>query len=62
VDKPIITYTPRPETTPEAEISALARVYRIVLDSRNAKEAAPRQSCPEDERKDQHALTYPNCT
>jgi hypothetical protein len=32
VDKESITYAVRPEATPETEISALANVYRFVLD------------------------------
>jgi hypothetical protein len=31
-----IQYTPRPDATPEAEISALAAVYRFVLFESNA--------------------------
>jgi hypothetical protein len=58
-----IRYTSRPDATPEAEISALANVYRFVLDRRAKKEAAPRQSRPDDARKDdQDAGTYTHCT
>jgi hypothetical protein len=42
-----ITYTPRPDTSPGAELSALAAVYKFVLDCRAKKEAAP-ESRPED--------------
>jgi hypothetical protein len=56
---PRITYTPRPDATPEAELSALVTVYRIVLGAQ--KEAAP-ESRPDDARKDQDAGTYPHCT
>ncbi len=42
---PAISYEPRADTTPEAEIAALAAVYKLVLDS---KKAAPRQSGPDD--------------
>ena len=31
MDKPRVTYTPRPDATPEAELSALAAVYRFLL-------------------------------
>jgi len=31
VDNPRITYTPRPDATPEAELSALAAVYRFLV-------------------------------
>jgi hypothetical protein len=34
-----IRYAQRPETTPEAELSALANVYKFVLDRRARKEA-----------------------
>jgi hypothetical protein len=40
VDKPAITYTPPPNATPEAEISALASVYKFVLNCHAMKEAA----------------------
>ena len=40
-----ITYTVRLDATPETEISTLANVYRFVLERR---EAAPRQSRPDD--------------
>jgi hypothetical protein len=35
-----LTYTPRPDTTPEAEISALASVYRFIIDSHANTNAA----------------------
>jgi hypothetical protein len=38
---PSITYAPRPDVTPEAEVSVLANVLRYVLDCRAKKEAAP---------------------
>jgi hypothetical protein len=40
-----IFYDARPDATPEAEISALASVYKLCLDK---KEAAPRQSRPDE--------------
>lgn len=52
MSNPRITYTPRPDATPEAELNALVAVYRLILDS---KKAAPRQSRPDDVRKDQDA-------
>jgi hypothetical protein len=39
-DSPPTFYTPRPDTTPEAEVNALANVYRFILDSRAKKMAA----------------------
>jgi hypothetical protein len=47
---PRITYTPRPAAAPEAESSALANVYRFVLDSAN-KNAAGVTSTNGDETK-----------
>jgi len=34
---PRITYTPRPDATPEAELSALAAIYTLVLSNSQAK-------------------------
>jgi hypothetical protein len=31
MDSPRLTYSPRPDATPEAEVSALASVYRFLL-------------------------------
>ncbi len=56
-----ITYATRSDVTPEAEISALAACYKLLLDNAKKKEAAP-ESRPEDERNDQDALTYTDCT
>jgi len=39
VDKPNITYASRPGATTQTEISALANVYRFVLDSANRNAA-----------------------
>jgi len=37
-DAPNITYTPRPDATPEAELNALCAVYKFVLfDSQASK-------------------------
>ncbi len=57
-----ITYSASVETTPEAEASALAHIYRYIIDCRAMKKEAAPESRPEDERKDQHALTHPDCT
>jgi hypothetical protein len=44
-----IVYLQRPDAgAPEAEISALSNVFRFVLDCRVKKEAALRQSRPDD--------------
>jgi len=39
MSSPRVTYTPRPDATPEAEISTLANVYRFVLDFANKNAA-----------------------
>lgn len=39
MSEPRITYTPRPDATPEAEQSALAAVYRLVISHAQEKEA-----------------------
>ena len=43
---PAISYAPRPDVATEAEVSALANVYKFVL-GRAKKEAAP-ESRPDD--------------
>jgi hypothetical protein len=40
VSAPRITYVPRPDATQEAELNALASVYRFILDCRAKKNAA----------------------
>ena len=37
---PRITYVPRPDATPEPELSALASVYRFIIDSHANTNAA----------------------
>jgi hypothetical protein len=37
VSTPRITYTPRADATPEAELSALAAIYTLVLSNSQAK-------------------------
>ena len=39
MSSPRIIYTPRPDATPEAELSTLANVYRFLLDSANKNAA-----------------------
>lgn len=42
---PAIEFTPHPEATPETELSSLAAIYRLVLNSRAQKETVePRQA------------------
>jgi hypothetical protein len=45
VDKPSVTYIPRPDATPEAELNVLANVYRFILDCHRNKTAAEPDSC-----------------
>jgi hypothetical protein len=40
-----IRYAPRPDATPEAELDALAAVYRFILDCRAMRLAAESGSC-----------------
>ena len=44
---PVITYAPRPDATAEAEIGALANVYKFLMDCRARKEAT-RPGSPDD--------------
>jgi hypothetical protein len=43
--KPTVTFTPRPDATPEAEVNVLANVYRFILDCHAKKMAAEPDSC-----------------
>ncbi len=43
-----IVYTPRPDATPETEISALADAYRLILDSAKKRGRLPDKSGPDD--------------
>jgi hypothetical protein len=45
MDSPRITYTSRPDATPEAELNVLANVYRFILDCHAKKMAAEPDSC-----------------
>ena len=40
MNDPRIIYTPRPDATPESELSALAAVYKFLLNRRVGREAA----------------------
>jgi len=42
------TYVPRPDVTPEAEISALAAIYKLCLNSSHVKKGAAPESRPDD--------------
>ena len=50
MNSPRITYTPRPDATPEGEASALRAVYKFVLDCR-AKKAPPVRRPEDPERR-----------
>lgn len=54
-EQPRIDYCPRPDTPPEEEASALASVYRFLLD-RHAEKAAHHRTCPEHEGGDDGVL------
>ena len=43
----VVTYAPRPDATPEGELSALVAIYQLCLSSHARKEAAPK-SRPDD--------------
>jgi hypothetical protein len=45
VGRPCITYAPRSEATPEAELNVLANVYRFILDCHAKKMATEPDSC-----------------
>ena len=49
MSSPRIAYTPRRDATPEAELSALAAVYRIVLSAKK-RGRIPDESGPDDEK------------
>ena len=38
-----ISYTPRPDVTPEAELNVLAGVYKFVLEASRKKKGSPRK-------------------
>jgi hypothetical protein len=45
MNSPRITYTSRPDATPEAELNVLANIYRFILDCHAKKIAAEPHSC-----------------
>ena len=49
--EPIISYTPRPDATPQGELSTLVSVYRFVLDCQAMKKAFPDGRPNETERR-----------
>jgi hypothetical protein len=53
MSSPRITYTSRPDATPQAERSALANVYAFILDSANKRGRLSDKSGPDDAMKGQ---------
>ncbi|MGI8866656.1 MAG: hypothetical protein ACR2G1_07995 [Rubrobacteraceae bacterium] len=49
--EPAITYAPRPDTTPEGELSTLAVVYRFILDTRKENAAGMTSTNGDDAKK-----------
>jgi hypothetical protein len=41
MNRPHIAYTPRPDATPERELSTLAQIYKFVLESQKAARPTP---------------------
>ncbi len=62
MNEPAISYTARSDAAPETEASALANVYRLILDSAKKRGRLLDKSGPDDARKDQDARTHPHCT
>jgi hypothetical protein len=56
-DAPRITYSSRPDATPETELSALAAIYKLCLENHVKKEAAP-ESRPDDGTKVKEDSAY----
>jgi hypothetical protein len=48
MSEPRISYSGYLDTTPEAEMSALANVYRLILDSAKKRGRSYREGGPED--------------
>jgi hypothetical protein len=50
MDSPRITYTSRPDATPEAELNVLANVYRFILDCHAKKKGGPAKTALDDRK------------
>ena len=48
MSNPAVSYTQRPDATPEAEISALAACYRIILESQSKRDRHLDKDGPND--------------
>jgi hypothetical protein len=57
-----VTFQPRPDATPEAELSALANAYAFILESAKKRGRLPDKSGPDDARKEKDARTYLHST
>jgi hypothetical protein len=53
VRRPSVVYSPRPDATPERELSALAAAYKFILDRRTEK-GATRPGDPDDAKGSKH--------
>jgi hypothetical protein len=51
---PRVTYSPRPDSTPEAELDALAAVYRYLLFETDASKRAARPTAPNEAKGLEH--------
>ena len=50
MNSPRITYTSRPDATPEAELNVLANVYRFILDCHAKKKGGPAKTALDDRK------------
>jgi hypothetical protein len=50
MDSPRITYTSRPDATPQAELNVLANVYRFILDCHAKKKGGPAKTALDDRK------------
>jgi hypothetical protein len=62
VPNPVVSYTQRPDATPQAELSSLVAIYKLCLERSHAQKEAAAESRPDDARKDQDARTYHHST
>ena len=49
-----ITYTPRPDATPGAEMDALASIYRFIVFESTASKKGTRPGAPDDRKGPKH--------
>ncbi len=50
MNSPRITYTSRPDATPEAELNVLANVYRFILGCHAKKKGGPAKTALDDRK------------